>query len=139
MVDSTIDREQPLDVCKIQARAQLEHRENKGMSKAKALRIVSEESGIPISTLKKWTYPKMMENDKIRKRKARAKAKVGPLKTGRTSALLRKPEVIESTIDSIVIVDSILIQTIRSIAHDTGMPINTILALGLDAYKTSYL
>jgi predicted xylose isomerase-like sugar epimerase len=135
MENSKIDREQPLDVCKIQARAQLEHRENKGMTKAKALRIVSDESGIPISTLKKWTYPKQMENDKIRKREARAKAK----KTGRTSAPLKKPEVIESTVDSIVIVDSILVQTIRSLAYDTGMPINTILALGLDEYKHKYM
>jgi len=113
-----IDREQPLDVCKIQARAQLEHRENKGMTKAAALRIVSEESGIPISTLKKWTYPKSMEADRIRKRKARAKTKAALLEAGRTSDLLKKPEVIESTVDSIELQK--VLDRVSPIAKATG-------------------
>ena len=139
MSDKTIDREQPLDVCKIQARAQLEHREKKGMSKAQARRIVSEESGIPVSTLKKWSYPKAMEADRIRKRKASAKKKTVPLKTGRSSDQVKTPDIIESTVDSIVLTDRKVLESIRSIAHDTGMPINTIILLGLESYKNTYL
>lgn len=68
-----IDKEQPLDVCKIEARKQIEHRiEHDSITKTKALQIVAEESGIPYTTLKQWFYPTGNDNRKKKRRKEKA-------------------------------------------------------------------
>jgi len=41
--------------------------------------------------------------------------------------------------DKIVITDRDIIGTIRDISDRTGMPVNSILALGLESYKATYL
>ena len=65
-----IDKEQPLDVCKIETKKQIDHRiEHDSMSKTKALKVVAEESGIPYNTLKQWFYPKSNDNRKYKRRK----------------------------------------------------------------------
>jgi len=65
-----IDKEKPLDVCKIEARKQIEHRiEHDSITKARAMRIVAEESDIPYNTLKQWFYPNGNDNRKSKRQK----------------------------------------------------------------------
>ncbi len=49
------------------------------------------------------------------------------------------PDPVKKPVDSIVLTDRELLKSIRSLAYDTSMPINTILALGLESYKATYL
>lgn len=45
-----------LETCRIDANKQIEHLKNRGKSVREALKILSEESGIPIGTLNNWIY-----------------------------------------------------------------------------------
>ena len=53
-----IDKDQPLDVCKIEVRNLAEQKvKYNNVSMNRALKSISKEAGIPFTTLKKWIYP----------------------------------------------------------------------------------
>jgi len=53
------------DQCQIEAVRQVDHHIEKGQTVRKALKLVSEESDIPVSTLDRWKYPRkpVVKND----------------------------------------------------------------------------
>ena len=53
------------ETCKIDFHKQIEHKKEQGFGVVDSLKVLSEESGIPVGTLKEWLYPR--ERTKIRK------------------------------------------------------------------------
>ena len=98
-----IDKEQPLDVCKIEVRKLAEQKvKYNDVSMTKALKAISKEADIPFTTLKRWIYPKASENYNNRRKKSciTCDTKVVSQKNGDTKVVSQKNG--DTTLDKIL-------------------------------------
>jgi len=140
-----IDKEQPLDVCKIEVRNLAEQKvKYNNVSMNKALKSISKEAGIPFTTLKRWIYPKASENYNNRRKKKVVSQVIQPksciTENGDTGVVSRKNG--DTTIDKIFKQISVKeLQDVVSkaviIAKDigAGQSAAEIINLGLDVFS----
>jgi hypothetical protein len=129
-----IDKEKPLDICKIEARNLVRHKvKHDNVTMTKALKAISKEADIPLSTLKKWIYPAGSENYNNKRRKKKVVPQVVQnsctTDNGGTSGGTTSP------VDSIVLTDPKLIKEIRSLANEIGISEEDVIRIGIGVYK----
>ncbi len=132
-----IDREKPLDVCKIEARSLVQHKvKHDNVSIDKALKAISKEADIPLGTLKRWIYPNGQESFNNKRRKKKVVSHVI-----QDSCITDNGDTNGDTSDtngdtnSIVITDIGLVKDICSTAKIIGISVEDTIRLGMDMFK----